>query len=349
MDILIVDDTVANLTLLIHLLKEKGHRIRPVTSGEMALKRVEKEPPDLILLDINMPGMNGFEVCRRLKEDPRFISIPVIFISALSETMDKAAAFTCGGVDYITKPFQFEEVMARVETHLKLRRYEVSMESLVKEQVKEAAGRQLAAAASLTRLAEKRDGWTAGHLERVPIFCRTLAERLRSDESPYRSEITREFVEDLVRACVLHDIGKIAVPEELLRKPGCLTPEEFETVKRHAIAGAQALEESIPPGGKNTLLRTAVAIARHHHERWDGCGYPDGLAGTFTPLAARILAVADVWDVLNSDRAYRKAFPFEECCRILDQSSGSHFDPAIIRAFRESREEFRSIRNRVTE
>ena len=255
-NILVVDDVPANLTLLAGMLKEKGHRVRPVPSGKLALKAVENEPPDLILLDITMPEMNGFEVCKTLKADTRFRDIPIIFISALTETLDKVQAFSSGGVDYVTKPFQFDEVEARVETHLKLHRYQSQLEVLVEKQVKEISDSQVSTIFALSKLSESRDQETGKHLERVQIYCRILAEEL-SRQEPYNSVIDDAFIHNIFNASPLHDIGKVAIPDNVLLKPGKLTPEEFDIMKTHSLIGAATME-AVNDMYRNNALSTWV-------------------------------------------------------------------------------------------
>jgi putative two-component system response regulator len=255
-DILLVDDTPANLTLLANLLKSKGCKIRAVTSGYLALKVIEDLPPDLILLDINMPEMDGYEVCSILAKDQRYSEIPVIFISALSETMDKVNAFSVGGMDYITKPFQFEEVEARVRTHLKLHKYQTSLEDLVKQQVQEISNSQISTIFALSKLAESRDAETGKHLERVRAFCQILADSI-SQNSPYKSQMDENFIRDISNASPLHDIGKVAIPDSILLKPEPLTTEEYEKMKAHMIIGADTLgtvRESYP---RNSFINMA--------------------------------------------------------------------------------------------
>lgn len=341
-NILVVDDIPANLTLLTGMLKENGHRVRPVPSGKLALKAVESEPPDLILLDINMPEMDGFEVCRALKQDVRFCDIPVIFISALGETLDKVKAFSIGGVDYITKPFQVAEVEARVETHLKLRRYQVHLETLVQEQVKEISDLQISAIFALSKLAESRDRETGKHLERVQFFCRLLAERL-SREEQYSGIIDAAFIKNIFNASPLHDIGKVAIRDNILLKPDALTDDEFEIMKKHTIVGATTLEAVRKIYRKNAFINMGISIARSHHERWDGTGYPDGLKGEEIPLAARIMAVADVYDALRSKRCYKEPFVRDECIEIMKKSNGSHLDPSLTKIFWELEADFEKI------
>jgi len=341
-NILVVDDTPANLTLLSSMLREKGYGTRPVLSGKLALKAIEKEIPNLILLDINMPEMNGFEVCEHLKQDTRYKDIPVIFISALNETLDKVRAFGSGGVDYITKPFQFEEVEARVETHLKLRRYQVYLEDLVSEKVKEIFESQMSTIFALSKLAESRDNDTGAHLERVQIFCRIISERLSLD-SPYRIIIEENFIHNISNASPLHDIGKVAIPDHILLKPGKLTPAEFEEMKTHTIIGANTLEAVNQLYPKNTFINMGISIARSHHERWDGKGYPDRLKGADIPLAARIMSVVDVYDALRSKRCYKESFSRLQCQNIIESESGRQFDPILIDYFSSLEEEFNNI------
>jgi len=331
-NILVVDDVPANLTLLTAMLKEKGHRVRPVPDGKLALKAVENEPPDLILLDITMPEMDGFEVCRRLKQDMRFQDIPIIFISALTETLDKVKAFGSGGVDYVTKPFQFDEVEARVETHLKLHRYQSQLEELVEKQVKEISDSQVSTIFALSKLSESRDKETGEHLERVQSYCKMLAEKL-SREKPYNSIITASFIHNIFNASPLHDIGKVAIPDNVLLKPGKLTTEEFEIMKTHSLIGAETMKAVYDMYRNNAFINMGITIARSHHERWDGAGYPDGLKGEDIPLAARIMALADVYDALRSNRCYKEAIARDLSCKIIEDSSGTQFDPALVKTF----------------
>lgn len=341
-DIIVVDDVPANLTLLTGMLKEKGYRVRPVPSGKLALKAVEHEPPDLILLDITMPDMDGFEVCRKLKQDTRFRDIPIIFISALTETLDKVKAFGNGGVDYVTKPFQFEEVAARVETHLKLRRYQAHLEDLVEEQVKEISDSQISTIFALSKLSESRDKETGKHLERVQIYCKMLAEKL-SREEPYNSVIDAAFIHNIFNASPLHDIGKVASPDHILLKSGKLTPEEFEIMRKHSLMGANTMEAVQQMYEKNAFINMGISIARSHHERWDGTGYPDGLKGEEIPLAARIMAIADVYDALRSNRCYKGSFSRDRSRGIIESGDGAQFDPALVKAFLALEEEFDRI------
>ncbi len=350
---MVVDDTPANLKLLQEMLQAKGYRVLAFPGGKMALSAAAKSPPDLILLDITMPRMNGFEVCERLKADGALKEIPVLFISGLTETSDKVKAFSAGGVDYVTKPFQFEEVIARVETHLRLRRMQLELEKhnlhledLVREKVAEISDSQLATIVALAKLAESRDDDTGNHIERTRTFCRVLAEKLR-DNPRYAGSIDETFVETICHAAPLHDVGKVGISDNILLKPGKLTPEEFEIMKTHTMIGANTLQTARSKYPRNVFLNTGIAIARSHHEKWDGSGYPDGLKAEDIPLSARIMAVADVYDALRSKRPYKPAFTHEKSCEIIMEGADRHFDPAVIDAFRAVEAEFAEIRNRM--
>ncbi|MDO8803946.1 MAG: response regulator [Elusimicrobiota bacterium] len=353
-NILIVDDTPANLELLSGMLKGRGYKVRAAISGKLALQAAQNDPPDLILLDINMPVMDGYEVCRSLKEDGKLKDIPVIFLSALSEPMDKVKAFGVGGVDYVTKPFEFEEIYARVETHLRLRRLQLELErhnlhleDLVREKGAEISESQLAAIVALTKLAESRDAGTGDHIERTRTFARALAVKLR-DNPGHAGSIDESFLDSIYHTAPLHDIGKVGILDSILLKPGRLTPEEFEIMKTHAVIGADTLQTAQGKYPKSVFLNMGIAIARSHHEKWDGSGYPDGLAGEAIPLAARIMAVADVYDALRASRPYKPAFSHEKSCEIILEASGSHFDPAVIAAFRGIESAFAGILERMT-
>ena len=331
-NILVVDDVPANLTLLAGMLREKGHRVRPVPSGKLALKAVEHDPPDLILLDITMPEMDGFEVCHRLKQGIKTRDIPIIFISALTETLDKVKAFGSGGVDYVTKPFQFEEVEARVETHLKLRRYQLHLEDLVQEQVKEISDSQISTIFALSKLSESRDKETGEHIKRVQIYCKMLAEAL-SREEPYSSVVDAAFINNIFNAAPLHDIGKVASPDHILLKPSKLTEEEFTIMKQHALVGANTMESVQQIYNRNEFIKMGISIARSHHEHWDGTGYPDALKGEEISPAARIMAIADVYDALRSTRCYKGSFSRDLSRKIIEDGSGTQFDPVLVKTF----------------
>jgi putative two-component system response regulator len=347
--ILVVDDAPASLKLLNHLLTQSGYQVREATDGDAALKSASQSPPDLILLDVSMPGMNGYETCRRLKEQPQLKGVPVIFLSALGEALDKVKAFGSGGVDYVTKPFEFAEMQARIETHLKLQRlqrelqeYNLRLQELVKEQVQEISDSQMAAIFALMRLAESRDSDTGQHLDRVRMYCRALAEKLRGNPE-FQGLIDPAYIENIYHASPLHDIGKVGVPDAILLKPGKLTSEEFEVMKAHTTIGARTLEAVHRQYPANAFLARGIEIARSHHERWDGSGYPDGLVGDQAPLSARIMAVADVYDALRTTRRYKSALSHEESLRAIVEARGKQFDPRVVEALVAVADQFNSI------
>jgi putative two-component system response regulator len=340
-DILVVDDTLANIQILSAILKEKGYKVRPVLDGKTALQAIQMKIPDLICLDINMPGMNGYEVCDVLKKDSTLKDIPVIFISALSEPLDKVKAFNMGGVDYITKPFEHEEVLARIKTHLNLRSLQnelvninLHLQEKVAEQINEILDSQMATILALAKLAEYRDDDTGYHLERIQYFCKLLTDKL-IDKGVYQSLLTPNFVQNIFHASPLHDIGKVGIPDDILLKPGKHTPDEFNKMKDHTTIGSNLLKEVLNRYPKNSFINTGIDIARSHHEKWDGSGYPDGLKGSDIPVSARILALADVYDAMRSKRPYKKPFSHMDTFHRIVQDSGTHFDPEIVKIFRE--------------
>lgn len=347
--ILIVDDAPANLELLACILREHGYEPRPVPSGRLAIMAAKAEPPELILLDINMPEMNGFEVCGHLKADETLKDIPVLFLSALTETSDKVKAFSMGAVDYITKPFQVEEVCARVGTHLHLRRLQVEverynnhLEDLVREKILEITRSQMATIYALAKLAESRDGETGRHLERVQNLCRILVNELRLTPK-YRTVITDSYVENFCQAAPLHDIGKVGISDSILLKQGKLLPAEHREISLHATIGADTLRSVHAEYPGNSLIAMGIEIAQSHHERYDGSGYPEGLTGDAIPLSARIVAVADIYDALRSIRPYKPALPHAEAREIIIKCAGTQLDPDITEAFDRRAAEFDAV------
>ena len=345
-DILLVDDMPVNLRMLSDMLRHAGYRTRSARSGEMALRAAMEQPPDLVLLDVMMPQMNGYEVCRRFKSDSTLTHVPVIFLSALGDTGDKVEAFASGAVDYITKPFQIDEVCARVHTHLQLHQLQTEveahrnrLEALVAEQVQEIMDSHIATIFAMARLAESRDDETGTHLERVQAFCGLLGEGVAANHNG----LDREFVRHLVHAGPLHDIGKVGISDAVLLKPGRLTVDEFETMKTHTTMGAQTLEAVQRGNPSNAFIGMGIEIARSHHERWDGGGYPQGISGESIPLSGRIMAVADVYDALRSKRVYKPAFSHGESVRIIGEGGGTQFDPCVVDVFLERADEFEAV------
>jgi putative two-component system response regulator len=354
--VLIVDDERVNLDLMVELLRPH-YRTLVATNGELALKRAAGEPrPDILLLDVMMPEMDGYEVCRRLKADPSTRSLPVIFVTAMSEVGDEMKGFALGAVDYITKPISPPIVEARVRAHLENKHARDFIEDrnrvlqgMVLERTRELAATQDAAILSMATLAETRDPETGHHLQRTQGYVRSLAVKLRS-RPRFRDELDDHAIELLFKSAPLHDIGKVGVPDRILRKPARLTPEEYVEMKRHVVYGYEAIvatEKLLDAAGvfsaAASFLRYARQIARSHHEKWDGSGYPDGLAGDDIPLSARLMALADVYDALTSERCYKPAYPHAQAAAEILEGRGSHFDPEVVDAFRALDGEFMTI------
>lgn len=345
--ILIVDDSPEAIAVLGNALP-KQYKLQFALNGEKALNLLASsgELPDLILLDVLMPNMNGYEVCDRLKTDERLNNIPVIFLSALTDVGDKLKAFQNGGVDYIQKPFEIAEVNARVKTHLRLHDLQMALEKhnghlnqLVEEKVKEISESQMATIFALAKLAEFRDDDTGEHINRTQLLCRLIAEKLSIHfKDKYR--INTEFIENLVKASPLHDIGKVGIKDAILLKPGKLTPAEFEEMKQHTTLGANKLREVFSNYPNNKFIEIGIEIAQSHHEKWDGGGYPEGLIGDAIPLSARIMALADVYDALRSKRVYKEAYSHKKAREIIIEERGKHFDPLIVDVFLEFEQEF---------
>lgn len=304
--LLLVDDEPTNLQVLRHVL-QADYRLLFATDGARALQVAREQLPQLILLDIMMPGMDGYAVCRALKADPATAGIPVIFITALDDSQDETAGFDVGGVDYLTKPVSPPVVRARVRTHLSLVRMDELRET------------RLQIVQRLGRAAEYKDNETGMHVIRMSHFSQLLA--LAAGCSP-------AWAEDLLNAAPMHDVGKIGIPDAVLRKPGPLDAAEWDTMRRHPEIGAEIMGEH--PSG---VLQLAREIALAHHEKWDGSGYPRGLAGEAIPLSARIVAIADVFDALTTRRPYKEPWPVQEAMNHIAAQAGKHFDPALVALF----------------
>ncbi|OHD61628.1 MAG: hypothetical protein A2014_07735 [Spirochaetes bacterium GWF1_49_6] len=331
--VLIVDDTPINIKVLSDALKD-DYKISVAQSGKKALELVHNpDQPDIILLDVMMPEMDGYEVCRRLKSDPATVKIPVIFVTAMSEEHDEELGFEVGAVDYITKPFSIPLARQRIGLHIELKRYRDSLEELVNEQtviikkerdnavmLRDKAEKQLEGFLMVLATAiESKDPYTGRHVERVALFARDLGARYG---------IVDKELKELYLGAIVHDVGKIGVRESVLNKQGKLDPEEFEHIKMHPVYGRNILS-------KLEDIEVAYVIAYHHQERYDGKGYPDGLSGEQIPLVARIVTVADYWDAITSDRPYRPAMPIEKALQIMRDERGKAFDPELLDLFLE--------------
>ena len=346
--VLIVDDTPANLQLLESILQERGYAVRAAISGQMALRAARIQAPDLILLDINMPEMNGFQVCHTLKADPQFEGIPVIFVSAAVDTADKLRAFEEGGVDYVTKPFQPLEVLARVATHLELKRHRDNLEGMVQERTRELQLTKDAVIYGLGILAEYRDPETGLHIKRTQLYVKLLAEHLRHHPR-FQGYFDDTTIRQLYHSAPLHDIGKVGVPDTILLKPGPLTESEFAQMRRHTTYGREVIDRiaaGMHDDTASSFLGLAGDCAYSHHECWDGKGY-NGLAGEAIPVAGRLMALADVYDALTSKRVYKPAYSHERTFEIITRGDGrtvpEQFDPAVLQAFVELQGTFKQI------
>jgi len=354
--ILAVDDTPSNLSLIAGLLKGR-YRVKVANSGLKALSAVHGDlPPDLVLLDIMMPDMDGIEVCRRLKEDKRTQHIPVIFLTSMSKSEDERIGLEAGAVDYITKPISPPILLARVKTHLQLKAGQdflkdknTYLESEVYRRTREVQAIQDVTIFTMASLAETRDNETGNHIRRTQHYVKALALKLRSHPR-FAGFCTDATIELLFKSAPLHDIGKVGIPDRILLKPGKLTPDEFTIMKTHAVLGSEAIVQAEQQLGTPVeFLRFAKEIAHYHHEKWDGSGYPDGLAGDNIPIAARLMAVADVYDALISRRVYKPPFPQEKAVAIITEGKGKHFDPDIIDAFIAILPEFQDIARRYAD
>jgi len=354
--ILIVDDTAENLTVMNALLKD-DYRTKIANTGERALKIAGAEPrPDLVLLDIMMPGMDGYEVCRRLKADAATAAIPVIFLTAKTEVEDEQMGFDVGAVDYITKPISPPIVMARVKTQLTLkaaadflRDKNAYLETEVGKRTKEVQVVQDVTIMAMASLAETRDNETGNHIRRTQNYVRALARKLQGNPL-FAAQLDDGTVEMLYKSAPLHDIGKVGIPDAILLKPGKLTDEEFRVMKTHTSLGRDAIlaaEKLIE--APSSFLKLAREIAHYHQEKWDGSGYPEGLAGESIPLSARLMAVADVYDALISKRVYKPPFPHDKAVAIIREGRDKHFDPHVVDAFLQIAEEFEQIAGRYAD
>ncbi len=340
--LLLVDDEPANLSLLMNLLRPL-YQVRAANSGENALRAAASEPrPDLILLDVMMPGMDGYTVLERLRKNPATVDIPVIFVTALTDLDDEERGLAQGAADYIAKPIKPALLLARVRTQLEakqardwLKDKNTILEAEVSRRMLENDLTQLVSIRALAHLAETRDPETGNHILRTQNYVRALALRLRQHPR-FSAALDSRTIDLLTRSAPLHDIGKVGIPDNVPLKPGRLTAEEWAIMKTHAWLGSDAIEKAEAdvkqPIG---FLALAKEIAHWHHEKWDGSGYPDGLKGEEIPVSARLMAVADVFDALISPRVYKTGMSYDQAREIIAQGRGSHFDPDIVAAFLE--------------
>lgn len=340
--IMVIDDNVTNLNIA-RLALESQYEVLLIPSGEKALKLFERVTPDLILLDIDMPGLNGFEVIQHIKESPYPVrDVPVIFVTAKDDNGSEFDGLNLGAVDYITKPFSFPLLLKRVEVHLQLQQYRQHLERMVSEKTRVITELQYSIVHVLSDMVERRDGSTGGHLLRTQNYLRVLLREVRS-QNIYEDELYNADDELLVQAAQLHDVGKMSIPDSILLKPGKLSTEEFEVMKTHTTLGEEAIRYAMSSVQEKKFLEIAASFAGSHHERWDGTGYPRALRERNIPIEGRLMAIVDVYDALISERPYKRPIPHEVAKDIILDECGTHFDPLLVSVFEKVSEVFRKI------
>jgi len=343
--IIIVDDDITNLTVARNNLAEK-YNVFTAPSGEKLFKLLEKVTPALILLDIEMPVMNGYKILEKLQENAATANIPVIFLTAKIDPENEIEGLRKGAVDYITKPFSRDLLLIRVNSHIiiekqkkELLRQNVSLESMVNKKTKMVGELQNTVLKTVAELVERRDSVTGGHIERTQYYLRLLTGFLL-DHGLYTDELLSWDIGLFIMSSQLHDVGKISIRDEILLKPSKLIAAEFEEMKKHTLYGVDIIKKIEDNTTENDFLHYAEILAGSHHEKWDGTGYPAGLAGDKIPLLGRLMAIVDVYDALTNDRPYKKAFPHEVAIKIIQKGAGTHFDPRIAEVFIKYEKEF---------
>lgn len=340
--ILIVDDDTTNLRFLQNILHEE-YAVRLTQSGARALKFLEEDTPDLILLDVEMPQMSGYDLIKIIKQNPKWKDIPIVFLTALEGRDKEQFAFDLGAVDYILKPISVGVVRARVHLHIELERYRRQLEQLVEVRTQQLKTTQDVLLNTMASMTSSRDNETGEHIKRTTIYSQVLLENLMKINHP-RYQVEPVYAESIINSAKLHDIGKVSVPDNILLKPGKLTPLEFNVMKQHTVYGAHILDTAMYELGETSyFLSVAREIIISHHEKWDGTGYPYKLEGEDIPLSARIMAIADVYDALISYRPYKAGFSHETAIDIILKDTGTHFDPTLIELSRDVMEGFKEI------
>ena len=355
--ILIVDDEVSTLRVL-HQILGADYAVFTAKSGREAIGKVKEVLPDLVLLDIVMPGIDGYKTIRHIKADPAVSRIPVIFLTSKDDAESEVDGLALGAVDYIAKPFDVSLLKKRIQLHLlveeqknrlreqneRLRDYNVNLQKMVDEKTEKIMRMQDAILNTIAEVIEFRDSTTGGHIERTQLYVKALVEKM-IEQKKYLEEIDGVDIKPLIQSAPLHDLGKVKIPDSILNKPGKLTSDEIEVMKRHTILGKEAIHKIAERAGEsdNDLLRHAAVMAYSHHEKWDGTGYPLGLKGKAIPLQGRLMAIADVYDALVSERPYKKAYPHEKAVEIIREGKGAHFDPVLTELFEGLAESFDNI------
>ena len=350
--IILVDDNVSNLTQGKNIL-QTFYKVYPAPSAAKLFKTLENVIPDLILLDIRMPEMDGYEAIKKLKADPRYASIPVVFLTALDDEESEMEGFDLGAADYITKPFSAPLLLRRIAKELlivqqrkDLQNYANYLENMVREKTAAIFNLQHTVRSTVADMVELRDNSTGGHISRTQLYMKALMDELIG-AGIYGDEIKDWDMDIFLQSAKLHDIGKVAITDLILNKPDKLTRDEFEIIKTHVSSGVEAVEKIMRHETEQAFLRHALFVAGTHHEKWDGTGYPTGLKGKDIPLEGRLMAIVDVYDALVSERPYKNAFTHDEACRIIEDSAGTHFDPVLVDAFRKAKDEFERVTREV--
>lgn len=344
--IMIVDDQKLNIELLAESLGDE-YNIMPVISGESAIKLLRRKKPDLVLLDVSMPDIDGFEVLRFMKETEELANIPVIFVTGEHETEMEEKGLALGAVDYVKKPFNTTVVKVKVQNHIELKAYRDNLESLVQVRTRQLSVSREAIIMGMSLMSEIHDSVTGSHVKRIKDYTRLLA-RAMSELCP--DLVTSDLANEIELYSPLHDVGKVAISDTILKKKGILTSEEFEVMKSHTLQGAELLrktEEFLVDDTESVSLSVAIEIAECHHEKYDGTGYPYGLKGDDIPISARIVALADIYDALRSIRPYKEPLTHEEAVHEIyasgDRTNRRHFDPTVLKAFEIVQDEWKKI------
>ena len=341
--ILIVDDDKTNLSAAKNALSGT-YKITAVTSGEQALRFLKNNVCDLILLDINMPEMDGFEVMERIKSDPEHANIPIIFLTADADPQTESRCLEAGAMDFIAKPFVLNVMLSRISRLLELEALRKDLAGQLEERTRHIKHIQRMMVLGMATMVESRDMSTGGHIKRTSMVVEIFSAKLAQN----KSFLSKSFLEKVIRAAPMHDLGKIAVDDVILRKQARFTLAEYNAMKIHSAEGARIVKQILEGIEEEEFVKIAVNVAHYHHEKWDGSGYPEGLSGEEIPIEARIMALADVFDALVSKRCYKDAFPYDEAFEIIENSSGTHFDPQLAKIFLECRPQLEELYQNIT-
>jgi putative two-component system response regulator len=346
--ILLVDDNATNLAAGKEMLKDR-YKVYPVPSAEIMFDLLENVYPDMILLDIDMPEINGYEALKKLKANPRFEDIPVIFLTAMTDEGSEMEGLSLGAIDYVSKPFSAPLLLKRIENHLltqnqksQLKALNENLEDMVHQKTRQVIKLQQAVLNTVADLVEFRDDVTGGHISRTQGYLELLVKRM-IEKGVYADQTADWEIDYLLLSAPLHDVGKIGITDLILNKPDKLTPEEFEIMKTHVTIGIAAIKKIEENAEGHSFLRHARSITGGHHEKWDGTGYPASLKGADIPLEGRLMAIADVYDALISKRPYKRPFSTDEAKKIIEEGSGTHFDPALVGVFSEVADQFAEV------